>query len=337
MMNPFRLVRLDTLERAKARVAEAPTARVFRAGGIDLLDRMKEGIDAPDELVELHAIAGEHGRAMRGVSETEDGGWRIGALVTLGQLAAFDDLPDAHAALRQAAGQAATPGIRNAATLGGNLLQRPRCWYYRHADLDCMKKGGALCLAVSGDNRYHAIFGGGPSYIVHPSSLAPALLALDAEAVVWRDGQTRVMPLDELFALPTVDPEREHTLGPGDVLLELRLPPPTPGGRSSYVAAREKQSHDWPLVEAAVRCSVVDGKLRDVRVALGQVAPIPWRATQTEQALEGRAPDADAFGRAAEAETANAEPLEHNAYKIPLVRGLIRHALHAATAIALPE
>jgi xanthine dehydrogenase YagS FAD-binding subunit len=336
-MNRFRLVRLATLEQAGDRVAEDPGSRVFRAGGIDLLDRMKEGIDAPGELVELHAVSGEHGRTMRGISQADDGGWRIGALVTLGQIATFDDLPGAHAALQDAASQAATPGIRNAATLGGNLLQRPRCWYYRHADLDCMKKGGDLCLAVSGDNRYHAIFGGGPSYIVHPSSLAPALLALDAQAVVWRGDRTQTIPLAELFALPTVDPEREHTLGPSDILLEIRLPEPAHGQRSSYVATREKQSHDWPLVEAAVRCSIVDGKLRGVRVALGQVAPIPWRAELAEQTLEGQAPDPDVFTRAAEAETAKAQPLEHNGYKIPLVRGLLRHALHAATAIPLPE
>ena len=336
-MNRFRLVRLEGLEQAVRRVAEHPGGRVFRAGGIDLLDRMKEGIDAPDELVELQAVGGEHGQQMRGITASDDGGWRIGALVTLGQLAAFDDLPDAYAALQQAASQAATPGIRNAATLGGNLLQRPRCWYYRHGELDCLKKGGDLCLAVGGDNRYHAIFGGGPSYIVHPSSLAPALLALDAQAVVLRGSKTSVMPLAELFALPTVDPEREHTLGPGDVLLELRLPPPVSGQRSSYVAAREKQSHDWPLVEAAVRCSVVDGKLRDVRVALGQVAPIPWRAQQAEDALEGRAPDAETFAAAARAETAGAQPLEHNDYKIALVQGLVRHALHEATSTPLPE
>jgi xanthine dehydrogenase YagS FAD-binding subunit len=336
-MNRFRLVRLATLEQAGDRIAEDPANRVFRAGGVDLLDRMKEGIEAPGELVELQAISGEPGRAMRGISQADDGSWRIGSLVTLGQLATFDDLPDALAAVRQSAGQAATPGIRNAATLGGNLLQRPRCWYYRHAELDCMKKGGTLCLAVSGDNRYHAIFAGGPSYIVHPSSLAPALLALDAQAVVWSSGQAQTMPLAELFALPTVDPEREHTLGPADVLLEIRLPEPTAGQRSSYVATREKQSHDWPLVEAAVRCSIVDGKLRDVRVALGQVAPIPWRALQAERALEGQVPGADIFARAAEAETAKAVPLEHNGYKIPLVRGLLRHALHEATAIPLPE
>lgn len=336
-MNRFRLVRLANLEQAGDRVAEDPGARVFRAGGIDLFDRMKEGIDAPGELIELHAIAGEHGRMMRGITQTDDGGWRIGALVTLAQLAAFDDLPEAHAALRQAASQAATPGIRHAATLGGNLLQRPRCWYYRHSELDCIKKGGATCLAVGGDNRYHAIFGGGPSYIVHPSSLAPALLALDAQAVVWRAGEAKVMTMADLFALPTVDPEREHTLGPTDVLLELRLPAPRQGQRSSYAAAREKQSHDWPLAEAAVRCSVVDGKLHEVRVALGQVAPIPWRAEQAERALEGNAPDTATFARAAEAETAKAQPLEHNGYKIPLVQGLIRHALHGATAIPLPE
>lgn len=336
-MKRFRLVRLPTIDQAGARMAEDPSTRVFRAGGVDLLDRMKEGLDAPAELVELHAIAGEHGRRMRSITRADDGGWRIGTLVTLGQLAGFDDLPDAYAASKEAAGAAATPGIRNAATLGGNLLQRPRCWYYRHADLVCIKKGGAQCLAVAGDNRYHAILGGGPSYIVHPSSLAPALLVLGAQATLWRSGEIRTIPLADLFAPPSVDPRREHTLEPAEVLLEIVLPPARQGQRSVYVAAREKQSHDWPLAEAAVRCTVADGKLESVRVALGHVAPIPWRATEAEKTLRGQAPDAALYARAAEAAVASAKPLEHNGYKIPLVQGLLRQALHQATAVPLPE
>jgi len=335
-MNPFSLVRLPTLDAARDRVVEAPQQRTFRAGGIDLIDRMKEGIDAPDELVELHAIAGEHGARMRGITTTDEGGWRIGALVTLGQLADFEDLPSAYGALAQAAGNAATPSIRNGATVGGNLLQRPRCWYFRHSDLLCLKKGGYECLAVSGDNRYNAILGGGPSFIVHPSSLGSALVALDASVTVAGDAGLRTIPIEELFAPPTVDPTKEHTLAAGEVLLSIDLPPALAGQRSAYHFAKEKQSQDWPLAEASVRCTVEGGVMREVRVGLGHVAPVPWRSKEAEDALEGAAPSVDAFAKAAETALAVAKPLEGNAYKIPLTQGVLRYALHFATSTPLP-
>jgi xanthine dehydrogenase YagS FAD-binding subunit len=335
-MNRFTLVRLATLKEARTRVAEAPEDRVYRAGGIDLLDHLKEGLADPSQLVELRAVAGDEGRAMRGIAKS-DGGWKIGALVTLGQLAGFQDLPRAYAALPSAAGEAATPGIRNAATVGGNLLQRPRCWYYRHSDMLCLKKGGGECLALTGDNRFNAILGGGPSFIVHPSSVATPLVALQAKVTIVGEAGARTIGIEELFAPPTVDPKREHTLAPGEVLVNVELPPELPGQRSAYRFAKEKQSHDWPLGEAAVRLSVDDGKLHDVRVALGHVAPIPWRSPEAEKVLEGQAPTADLFEQAAEAALGRAKPLARNAYKIPLTKGLLRQALHAAASVPLPE
>ena len=335
-MNRFSLVRLPTLQAASERVAKAPQTRVFRAGGVDLIDHLKEGLSAPDELIELRAIDGEHGERMRGVVD-KGGAWTIGALVTLAQLADYDDLGAAHAALRESAGSAATPGIRNAATLGGNLLQRPRCWYYRHVDLDCLKKGGAQCFALTGDNRYHAILGGGPSFIVHASTLACALVALDATVAVANGKGERTIPIEKLFALPTVDPQREHTLKDGEVLLAVSLPKPAADQRSAYAAAKEKHSHDWPLGEVAVRLAIAGGKLTNVRVALGHVAPIPWRSKEAEAALEGQAPSAELFAKAADAALAKAKPLEHNGYKVPLVKGLLREALHRAAGVPLPE
>jgi xanthine dehydrogenase YagS FAD-binding subunit len=336
-MNRFTLVRLATLAEARARVAAAPQDREFRAGGIDLIDRMKEGLDEPDELVELHAVAGDEGRAMRGIAKAEGGAFTIGALVTLAQIAGFEDLPTGFAALREAADAAATPGIRNAATLGGNLLQRPRCWYYRHSDMPCLKKGGFECLAVTGDNRFNAILGGGPSFIVHPSSLASPLVALGAKVNVAGEGGVRQIDIEELFAPPTVDPKREHTLKAGEVLLSVELPAPLPGQRSAYRYAKEKQSHDWPLGEAAVRCTIADGKITHVRVALGHVAPIPWRSPEAEKVLEGKTASPELFEKAAAAAMTRAKPLPRNAYKIPLSQGLLRQALHAAASIPLPE
>lgn len=336
-MNRFSIVRLPTLQAAGQRVSEAE-GRTLRAGGIDLIDHMKEGLLAPDELVELHAVGGDEGRALRSFELRDDGSLRIGALVTLGELADLPVMPVQHQALALAAGHAATPGIRNAATVGGNLLQRPRCWYYRHADLVCLKKGGDMCLAQTGDHRYHAILGGGPSYIVHPSSLGSPLVALDARVEVLQvDGKLRDFPIEGLFVGPTVDPMREHDLQPGEILLSVRLPAAAPEQRSAYAFAKEKQSQDWPLAEASVRLRIEGGTLRDVRVGLGHVAPVPWRATHAEAVLEGQAPSAELFARAAKAATSPAKPLPGNAYKVPLVQGLLREALHQAAAIPLPE
>lgn len=335
-MNRFSIVRLPTVADTSARVAADPDKRRLRAGGIDLIDLMKEGLDAPDELVELQSIGGEAGATMRGVAKTETG-TRIGALVTLAQLADPDTLPAPYRAVQQAASIAATPGIRNAATVGGNLLQRPRCWYYRHVDMVCLKKGGDMCYAQTGDHRYHAILGGGPSFIVHPSSIASPLLALGAKVEIW-DGKSarRTIDIADLFMLPTKDPMREHTLAPGEIVLAIHLPAAGAQQRSAYAAAKEKQSQDWPLAEATVRASMTGGKLTDVRVALGHVAPIPWNAKAAAAALEGQAPSPALFQSAAKAAVAKARPLTGNAYKVPLVQGLIRHALHELTGTPVP-
>ena len=335
-MQPFALIRPQSLKTASARVQERPDERVFRAGGVDLIDRMKEGLEAPGELVELASLQDEAGQRMRALQAGAQGGFEIGALVTLGTLEGLADLDGGYRALREAAGSAATPGIRNLATVGGNLLQRPRCWYFRNADLQCLKKGGTACLAIAGENKYHAIFGGGPSFIVHPSTLACALQALDASVEV-HGATTRTIPIGELFVSPKTDPKREHSLAAGEVLVRVILPAAPAGRRSTYAAVKEKQSHDWPLAEVAVSLSLEAGVMKDVRVVLGHVAPIPWRSAEAEAALNGKAPDAALFASAAAAALAPARPLKHNAYKIPLAQGLLREALHRATDVPLPE
>jgi xanthine dehydrogenase YagS FAD-binding subunit len=334
-MQPFMISRPRTLALASEAARADPERALLRAGGVDLIDRMKEGIDAPAALVELRGIEGDEGEAMRAV-KAEGEGLHIGALVTLAQLAAHEALGPAWAALREAAGSAATPAIRNAATLGGNLLQRPRCWYFRHADMVCLKKGGTACLAVSGENRYHAILGGGPSFIVHPSTLACALTALDAEVEV-RGASARTLSILGLFVPPKQDPKREHVLEPGEVLVRAILPPAPAEQRSGYAAVKEKQSHDWPLAEAAVRMTLSAGVMRDVRVVLGHVAPVPWRSKEAEAALEGKPASEAVFAEAARAALQGARPLRDNAYKIPLAQGLLREVLHRVAGVPLPE
>jgi xanthine dehydrogenase YagS FAD-binding subunit len=332
-MRPFRLVRITSLPDAQATVAENPDGRLWRAGGIDLLDRMKEGLDAPEQVIDLRALSdGDLGRW-----EIQRGALHLGALNTLAAVASGLADDRGREALRDAANDAATPSIRNMATLGGNLLQRPRCWYFRNAELPCLKKGGDMCLSTSGDNRYNAILGGGPSYIVHPSSLGPALLVLGAEVTTRQvSGEERRFGLAELFVLPAKSLEREHTLEPGEVLTSVILPKAEPTLRSAYSAARERAHHDWPLAEAAVALDLQGGKMSGVRVALGHVAPIPWPAPEANELLEGQAPSAALFEKAARAATASAMPLSRNRFKVPLVQGLIRDALHRATDLPSP-
>jgi xanthine dehydrogenase YagS FAD-binding subunit len=336
-VRPFALIRPETLARARELILAKPDTRVLRAGGIDLLDRLKEGLDEPELVVELSRVMTDE--QLVGVNETESK-VLIGAMTTLASLTL--PINAGLAALHQAASEAATPSIRNTATIGGNLLQRPRCWYFRNRELICLKKGGDMCLAVVGDNRYHAILGAGPSYIVHPSSLATALLALDAKAVVWSaaddqpQGSTRELPLAELFVLPKQDPTREHVLSPGEILHSV-LVETTPDQRSGYRAVREKQSHDWPLAEVAVRLRLDGGRMRNVRVALGHVAPVPWLAREANALLENQAPSLELFAQAADAALAGAAPLDGNAYKIPLCKGLLREVLHRVADLPLPD
>jgi xanthine dehydrogenase YagR molybdenum-binding subunit len=320
----------DPRRRPRTR-ARATQARSFRAGGVDLLDRIKEGLDTPDELVELRHLADVPGS--RDINTNPQGALELGALVTLAELAARDDLD---AVLREAAGSAATPGIRNLATLGGNLLQRPRCWYYRSADLMCLKKGGDACLAITGENKYHAILGGGPSFIVHPSTLATALLALDASVEIAGD-TPRTIPIADLFVTPKQDPRREHNLAPGELVLKLHIPAATPRRSSAYAVAKEKQSHDWPLAEAAVSLSLETGVMKQVRVVLGHVAPTPWRSREAEAVLVGPKALPRALPKSRRRRPHPREAAAPQRLQDPLAQGLLREALHRATNIPLPE
>lgn len=335
-MRPFALIRPETLARARELIVAKPEVRMLRAGGIDLLDRLKEGLDEPELLVELSRIMTDE--QLVGVNQTQTT-VMIGAMTTLASLSS--PINAGLAALDQAASEAATPSIRNTATIGGNLLQRPRCWYFRNRELICLKKGGDTCLALLGDNRYHAILGGGPSFIVHPSSLATALLALDATVRIRcsdaeGQDQDRNIPLGELFVGPKQDPTREHALAPGEILTAVVVVAAN-DQRSAYQAVREKQSHDWPLAEAAVRMRLEGGRMRNVRVVLGHVAPVPWLAREANALLENQSPSLELFAKAADAALAGATPLEGNAYKIPLCKGLLREVLHRVADLPLPE
>jgi len=319
-MNRFELARARSVTEARDLAAEK-AGSMLKAGGIDVLDHVKEHLVEPPRLVDLRSIPG-----MDGVSAQADGSLRIGALATLAQVAAHAGLRQTHRALAQACGEAASPQIRNVATIGGNVLQRPRCWYYRLESYKCLKKGGDVCYAVGGENRYHVIFGGGPSYAAHPSNAAVALVALGASFVLEGKKGRRAVPAAEFFTPPTRDPERENLLEADEVLTEIQVPAAA-GTRSAYDAVRERAAFDWPLVSMAAVLKIDGGLVREARVVLGAVAPMPWPSPKAEQALVGRALGPETAAAAARAAIIGAAPLSDNGFKVSLLQTLVRRTL----------
>jgi xanthine dehydrogenase YagS FAD-binding subunit len=318
-MKPFVLVHPRTLAEA-ARQTVSPEAEL-KAGGVDLLDRMKEGIDSPTTLVSIIEIPG-HDRIEAGPPA------RIGALATLAQIADDPGLRKAYPALAEAAAGAATPQIRHMATLGGNLCQRPRCWYYRLEEFDCRKKGGSECFAREGENRFHAIFDTDLlCCCVHPSAAGTALLAYGATLEVLSPKGRRTLPMDQFFFRPEADATRENTLKPGDVVESVSIPAPVAGARSVYRKLKHKESFDWPLVETCVSLSVSGGVISGARVVFGSVAPTPYRSREAEAVLEGQRPSPELLQRAAVAAVSVAKPLGQNAYKVTLARVELERAL----------
>jgi xanthine dehydrogenase YagS FAD-binding subunit len=318
-MRPFAYSNPATLEAALG--ALGPAARPL-AGGTDLLTLLKADLPAPERLVNVKALL------PRGI-EAKAEGLEIGALTTLAEIEEHALVRERYAALAQAASLAATLQIRNLATLGGNLLQRPRCWYFRNSRIDCWLKGGEECPAREGENRNHAILGGGPCYAVHPSDIVPALLAFDAAVRIVGPRGERWMVLGDFMRAPTDDRRTETCLAPDELITAVRLPSdpqPTP---SVYLKAMDRKA--WAFALAGVACAlrVSGGKIVHVRIVLSGVSPVPWRASHAERELLGREAAADRFARAAEAALQDARPLRHNAYKVPLQKALIRKALEA--------
>jgi xanthine dehydrogenase YagS FAD-binding subunit len=319
-MNRFELARATTVQNARELAAEK-AGSVLKAGGIDLLDHLKERLLEPPRVVDLKGVA-----ALSGITAEADGSLRIKPLATLAQVAAHPGVQKSHPALAQACGEAASPQIRNVATIGGNVLQRPRCWYYRLESYKCLKKGGAVCFAVGGENRYHVIFGGGPSYAPHPSNAAVALVAYGASFVLEGAKGSRTVAAADFFVPPAKDPERENALEPDEVLTEIRVPSAA-GTKSVYDEVRERAAFDWPLVSVAAVVKAEAGAVKEARIVLGAVAPIPWRSPKAEQALLGKPLDEKAAVAAARAATVGAAPLSDNGYKVSLVQTIMRRTL----------
>ncbi len=300
------------------------------AGGIDLLGELKEYIRTPDVVVNLKSVPG-----LNKIESDAKSGLRIGALVTLTDLVENPIIRQKYSALSDAALSVGTPQIRNVGTIGGNLCQRPRCWYYRDEEVVCLKKGGNKCYAIEGENQYHAILGGGPSFIVHPSDCAPALMALGASVEIAGPKGTRVVPLDKFFVLPADNIFNENVLLSNEVVTHVIVPVPAAGSKSHYMKIRHKESFDWALAGAAVSLVMAGNTVKDCRVVLSGVAPIPWRSKEAENVLKGRAITAEVAAQAGAAAVAKAKPMAKNQYKVPLTQNTVKLAvLHAAGVAA---
>ncbi len=319
-MKPFAYVRATSVAEA-SRLLTAGSAAM--AGGTDLLGLMKGGIASPSRVVDLTGIDG-----LRGWSRERGAGLRIGALTPLVDLETSDQLARLLPIVRQALAVAATLQLRNAGTVGGNLLQRNRCWYFRDEAVPCWLKGGTRCFAAEGENEHHAIVGTARGCNrVAPSDLAPALIAHDARVTLASARGNRSVTLADLFTDPALHSREEHTIKRGEILTEVHVPESGLQRRGAYLKAMERKTWSFATVSVAAAARVRDGKLRDSRVVLGGVAPVPWRVAAAEAEIDGH-PFSDAVARrAADVLLADAAPLAKNGYKVPLAKELVRRAL----------
>ena len=321
-MRPFRYERAQSVPAALETIAAIPNA-AFIAGGTNLVDLMKLEVATPDLLVDVRGLTSDR------IEDLPDGGVRIGSAVSNGELAADRRIRRRYPVLSQALLSGASGQLRNLATTGGNLLQRTRCVYFQDVTTPCNKREpGSGCSALEGYNRDHAVLGASEHCVAtHPSDMAVAMVALDAVVRTQGTDGNRAIPLVDLHRLPGEQPQRDTVLEHGELITAIDLPPLGFATNSRYRKVRDRASYAFALVSLAAALDVVDGAVRDVRIALGGVAHKPWRATTAEEVLRGAPATEDSFRSAAEAEFAEARPLTGNAFKIPLARNVIVRTL----------
>jgi xanthine dehydrogenase YagS FAD-binding subunit len=293
-------------------------------GGSEYLQLMKDHVVEPDYLINLKTIPG-----LEFIKE-ERGGFRVGALTKLVDIEEHPAIREKLLILSSAAGEAASPQIRNAGTIAGNICQRPFCWYFRSSNFNCLRKGGQVCYTVTGDGRFHAILGGGPSYIVHPSDTAPALVALGAQIKIAGPSGEKMIPLEKFFVLPSIDYKRENILNPGEIVTEIYVPAPKAGSKGFYHKVRERLAWDHAIVTVATVVESSGGVVRDARVVMGGVAPIPWRVAKAEEFLRGKKLEEAIAKQGGEIALEGAKPLKDNVYKVQMAKDLIQRGLLAS-------
>jgi xanthine dehydrogenase YagS FAD-binding subunit len=300
------------------------------AGGTDLLSLMKDDVLTPSRLVNIKEIA-----ALRGITYRPETGLRIGALATIAELAEAKSERAQYPALIEAANEAASPQIRYLATIGGNMCQRPRCWYFRNGMGLLPKTADGKSVVVEGDNRYAAILGNdGPAYFVSPSTLAPVLIAYGAKIRLYSakspGSGVRELPLEKFFVIPKAENELEHDLRPGEMVMEIVVPPPAHDLRVANYEVRQKAAFDWPLATATVALEMNGEQVSSARVVLGHVAPIPWVSSEAAQSLIGKSINEDSARATADAALSGAKPLRQNKYKVTLAKVAVKRAILSA-------
>jgi len=325
-MREFKIAQPRTADELAALLAETQEPVALMAGGTDLIDELKSGVSMAGLVVDLQAVAGLAGIAL------EKEGLRIGAMTRVVEMAEDAAVARDYPSLKEAALSLASPQLRNVGTVGGNLCQRPRCWYYRDPQVVCRKKGGSKCFAYQGRNKYHAIFGGGGCFIVFPSDLAPALISLGANVTIGSVKGDKVIPLEQLYAPPEVDVTRENVLTKGQFLKSVWVPAPKAGQKAAYVKLKERGTWDFALVSAAVTGVVKDGAFAEISVVMGGIAPIPWRLKKAENVLRGMQATEALVRQAADEALKDASPLRENGFKADLVYAALKEAVLAVAA-----
>lgn len=329
MMRPFEYVSPNSRSQAISLLGATWGNTEVLAGGTDLLALMKDDVVAPKRLVNIKDVAD-----LQGISSSAQG-LRIGALTNLGELADDENVKKNYPALSEALLEAASPQIRNMATIGGNLCQRPRCWYFRNGLGLLPKDESGKELVAIGENRYHAILGNqGPAKFVSPSTVVPILIAYGAKIHLEGPKGKRELPLEKFFVIPKTENEREHDLRPNEMVTELVIPPAS-DLKAAHYEIRQKEAFDWPLAVAAVTLKLQGSNVQSSRIVLGYVAPVPWPSTEAQQAISGKPVSKETAQKAADAALAKASPLSHNAYKVKLAKvAVVRAILKAAGGAA---
>ncbi len=321
-MKNFAYVKTSTISEAIESLGKSWDESVIKAGGTDLLGELKSMIISPKKVINIRDIQG-----LDYIKQTSDGGLSIGALTTIASILESPLVKEKFQVVCQAASKLASPQLRNMGTIGGNLCQRPRCWYYRDGSILCLKKGGSQCYAFSGENKFHCIFGGGPCFIVHPSDMAPALISCNAKVKIYSKKGERELELENFYVLPKENLKRENVLEPDEIVTEIMIPPVKINTKSIYVKQGIRETWDFALCSVAVSMSVSDSKCNDVRVVLGGAAPKPWRSIKAENELKGKVITEKVSESAAILAVDGAQTLRDNKYKIDLFQNIIKMAI----------
>lgn len=321
-MKNFAYIKTSTINEAVESLGKSWDESVIKAGGTDLLGELKGGIISPEKVVNIQNIKG-----LDYIKQTSDGGLSIGALTTITSIAESPLVKEKFPVVYQSASKVASPQLRNMGTIGGNLCQRPRCWYYRNSSILCLKKGGSQCYAFSGENKFHCIFGGGPCFIVHPSDMAVALVSCDAKVKIHNKKGKRELELEKFYVLPKENLKRENVLEPDEIVTEIIIPPVKSNTKSIYIKQGIRETWDFALCSVAVSMSLSASKCNDVRIVLGGAAPKPWRTIKAETELKGKVITEKVSESIAKLAVDGAQTLRDNKYKVDLFQNIIKMAI----------